>query len=102
MTPKDVMLKDCCDIGLSHELCLIPVFALEPLIPINSHAQTPQTPDNPVIVYTDTQTQLWSSHLPTMHNLAFDPQGLIGSNCVMSICVKAPALAEVLLEIYYP
>ena len=72
---------------ISHESCSISIQDVEPRTPIHSQAQTPQTPDDPVIVYSGTQTQLWSSHLPPLLLPTFDPQGLADSRCVMSVCV---------------
>lgn len=88
MTPKDVTLK--VDYDLVFPTNYGPsIQNKDPQAPINTQLQTPQTPADPVIVYSGTQTQLWSPHLPPLLRPAFDPQGSADSCCVMSVCVKA-------------
>lgn len=55
---------------------------------VNSHSQTPQTPGDPMDVYSGSKTQCWSSHLPQLLCPAFDPQGLT-DNCWAAMHVKA-------------
>lgn len=69
---------------------------------INSHTQTPQTPGDPINVYSGSKTQLWSSHLPQLLCPAFDPQGLADSCCVASAHVKAKSSRNMFYQCSVP
>lgn len=75
--------------SISHKLCFICIWRVDPQNLIISHMQTPYTPGNPINVYSGSKTQLWSSHLPQLLCPTFDPQGLADSCCVASTHVKA-------------
>lgn len=73
--------------SISPKLCFVFIRHVDRQNLVNSHLQTPQTPGDPINVYSGSKTQRWSSRLPQILCPAFDPQGL-ADNCCAAMHVK--------------